>query len=82
MFYVYVLECSDGSLYAGYTNDVKGRLKKHSEGKGGRYTRSRLPIKIVACWNFKNKSEAMKTEAAFKKLSRKEKLERVRKISI
>jgi len=82
MFYVYVLECGDGSLYTGYTKDIKSRIKKHSKGKGGRYTRSRLPVKIAAHWNFKTKSEAMKAEAAFKRLQRKEKLERIRKLSI
>ncbi len=82
MFYVYVLECSDESLYTGYTNNIKTRLKKHAEGKASRYTRSRLPVKIVAHWNFKTKPEAMKAEVAFKRLPRKEKMERIRKISI
>ncbi|MBR0088090.1 MAG: GIY-YIG nuclease family protein, partial [Lachnospiraceae bacterium] len=43
MNYTYILECRDGSLYTGWTNDLEKRLKTHNEGKGGRYTRSRLP---------------------------------------
>ena len=77
MFYVYVLQCKDGSLYTGYTNDVKKRLKMHTEGKASRYTRSRLPVKLIAKWKFGSKGEAMKAEAAFKKLSRREKLRRI-----
>ncbi len=79
MFYVYVLKCRDGSLYTGYTNNLKERLKMHNEGKASKYTKSRLPIRIVAKWAFANKSEAMKSEAAFKLLSRKGKLQRLLK---
>lgn len=74
MFYVYVLECSDGTLYTGYTNDLQGRLEKHNSGKASKYTRSRLPVKIIKSWAFKTKPEAMKREIAFKKLSRNEKI--------
>ncbi len=47
MWFVYILECSDGTLYTGYTNDVDARVKKHNAGKGAKYTKSRLPV--VAC---------------------------------
>ena len=77
MFYVYVLKCSDGSFYTGYTNDIKARLKKHNEGKGGKYTRSRLPVRLVGNWKFATKSEAMGAEAGFKKLTRDEKIKRL-----
>lgn len=77
MFYVYVLKCKDGSLYTGYTDDLKKRLKMHNEGKASRYTRSRLPVRIVAKWPFASKSEAMKHETAFKLLARQEKLQRL-----
>ncbi len=77
MFCVYVLKCKDGSLYTGYTNDLKRRLKLHSEGKASRYTRSRLPVHVVAKWEFSSKSAAMKYEASFKSLPRKVKLEKI-----
>lgn len=74
MFYVYVLKCRDGTLYTGYTNDLKSRLAKHNSGKGSKYTRSRLPFKLVAKWKFSGKSEAMRKEIAFKALPREKKI--------
>ena len=74
MFYVYVLKCRDGSFYTGYTDDVQKRLKLHKEGKASKYTRSRLPVEIVAQWSFESKSRAMKHEIMFKSLTRKEKM--------
>ena len=47
MFYVYVLECSDKSLYTGYTNDLEKRVAKHNAGKASKYTRSKLPVKLL-----------------------------------
>jgi putative endonuclease len=78
MFHVYVLECRDGSLYTGYTDDVKKRVKKHNAGKASKYTRSRLPVRLFASWQFETKSHAMKFEALVKKLPRKEKLAKIR----
>ena len=75
MFYVYVLQCRDGSLYTGYTNDVKKRLKMHNNGKGAKYTRGRRPVELIASWEHKTKSEALKAEASFKRLSRIKKME-------
>ncbi len=74
MFCVYVLRCKDGSFYTGYTDDLKRRLKMHNEGKASKYTRSRLPVELVARWSFASKSEAMKYEIAFKSLPRKSKM--------
>lgn len=71
--YFYVLECSDGSFYAGYTVDINQRLKKHNDGKGAKYTRGRTPVKLLYSEEFKTKSEALKMEISFKKLSRKAK---------
>lgn len=79
MFYVYVLKCKDGSLYTGYTNNVEKRLIMHINGKASRYTRNRLPIELVARWEFKTKSEAMRHEIIFKSLSRKAKMESILK---
>jgi len=75
-YYAYLARCSDQSLYAGYTNDIANREAVHNEGKGSKYTRARLPIQIVYFEEFKNRSEAMKQECAFKRLTKiqKEKL--------
>ena len=75
--WVYVLECGDGSYYTGWTNDLARRLKTHQSGKGGKYTRSRLPVRLIKKWRAKNRSAAMAKEARFKLLSRKEKQIRV-----
>lgn len=70
---VYLLRCRDGSLYCGITNDLPKRLKAHASGKASRYTRSRLPVKLVYSEPQKSKSAALKREAAIKKLSRPQK---------
>ena len=70
---VYLLRCSDGSLYTGITNDLPKRLKAHAAGKASKYTRSRLPVKLVYSEPKRSKSAALKREAAIKKLRRAEK---------
>jgi predicted GIY-YIG superfamily endonuclease len=70
---VYVLRCSDGSLYTGITNDLSKRLEAHAAGKASKYTRSRLPVKLAYSEPQKSKSAALKREAAIKKLSRPQK---------
>lgn len=72
--YTYILKCSDGSLYTGWTNDIKKRLKAHNEGRGAKYTRGRTPAELVYLEAFDTKEAAMKREAAIKKMSRAEKL--------
>lgn len=74
MNYTYLLRCSDNTLYCGWTNDLSKRLANHNAGKGVKYTRSRTPVVLVYYETFETKQEAMKREAAIKKLSRKEKL--------
>ena len=71
---VYVLRCSDRSLYCGITNDLKRRIQQHNCGKGARYTRGRGPVKLVRSWPAENKSAALKAELAFKRLRRTAKL--------
>ena len=71
--WVYVLECGDRSYYTGWTNDLAKRVKAHQSGKGGKYTRSRLPVRFIKKWRAKDRSAAMKREASFKSLNRKEK---------
>lgn len=73
MNYTYILECSDGTYYTGWTNDLEKRLKTHNEGSGGKYTRSRLPVQLVYYETFETKQEAMSREWHIKKLSREEK---------
>lgn len=71
---VYMLRCRDGSLYTGITNDLPKRLKAHAAGKASRYTRSRLPVRLVYEEPQASKSAALKREAAIKKLPRRTKL--------
>ena len=79
MFYVYVLRCRDGSLYTGYTNSISKRLEQHNQGKAAKYTRGRRPVKLLLTVPYTSKSEALKAEIAFKKLSREEKLAYIKK---
>ncbi len=71
---VYMLECADGTLYTGWTNDIEKRLTAHQKGRGSRYTRSRLPVALRYVEHCADKSEAMRREAEIKALSRTEKL--------
>lgn len=74
MNYTYVVKCSDGSLYTGWTNHLKERIEAHNAGRGARYTRSRRPVKLVYYETFDTKEEAMSREWHIKQLSRAEKL--------
>lgn len=65
---VYVLKCQDGTLYTGYTNDLKHRIRMHEEGKGAKYTRGRGPFEIIYTYGFENKSDAMREEYRIKKI--------------
>ena len=69
-----MLACGDGSLYSGMTNDVARRLKEHQAGRGGRYTRAHLPVRLAAVWAYPSRSRAAAAEAALKRLRRKAKL--------
>nr|WP_194241270.1 GIY-YIG nuclease family protein [Bacillus fonticola] len=69
----YVVECADGSWYAGYTNKLAQRIATHNAGKGAKYTRARLPVQLVHSEQYGSKQEAMQREYAFKQLSRAEK---------
>ena len=75
-WWVYVVECSDGTLYTGISTDVAVRVGHHNTStRGAKYTRSRRPVKLATQFPAGSHSEALKQEAAFKKLSRKKKLE-------
>lgn len=66
MYYVYILECVDGTLYTGYTRDVENRVRQHNRGKGAKYTRGRVPCKLVYVEEYKTKSGAMSREWCIK----------------
>lgn len=73
-YYTYIVACSDGTLYTGYTNDLINRVYTHNSGKGAKYTRSRLPVTLVYHEEYDTKSEAMKREYQIKQLTRQQKL--------
>lgn len=75
MWYVYILLCSGNSLYTGSTNDVAKRFLSHKSGKGGAYTRSHKPLRIVHTEKFKTKSEALRREIEIKSWSRTKKID-------
>lgn len=74
-FYTYMVECGDGSLYTGWTTDLAKRLLTHNRGEGAKYTRSRLPVRLVYYEEHATKQEAMQREYAIKQLTRKQKLQ-------
>jgi putative endonuclease len=74
-YFVYILECADGTLYTGSTNDLEKRVLAHNTLKtGARYTKARRPVVLKYFEKFETRSEALKREWTLKKLSRKEKL--------
>ena len=75
MNYTYLLKCSDGTLYCGWTNDLEKRVQAHNAGKGAKYTKTRRPVVLKYHEIFSTKQEAMKREWALKQLSRKENLQ-------
>ena len=74
MFHVYLLICSDNTLYCGYTNDLEKRINAHNNGRGAKYTKSRLPVRLVYSESSRTKSEALVRECAIKHMKRSEKL--------
>lgn len=73
MYYVYIVECKDGSFYTGWTTDIAKRLIKHNQGKGAKYTRSRYPVELRFSEILESKSDAMRRECALKNLTREDK---------
>ncbi len=79
MYYLYIVKCSDKTLYTGITVDLERRMKEHNSSKlGAKYTRARRPVKLVYSKKFRNRSLSSKAEARIKNLSREEKLELVK----
>ena len=77
--YVYLLKCADGTLYCGWTNDLEKRIKTHNEGKGAKYTRSRLPVMLAYSEKFETQIEAQKREYEIKQMTRQQKLKLIEK---
>ncbi|MBP3897004.1 MAG: GIY-YIG nuclease family protein [Mogibacterium sp.] len=73
--YVYILRCSDGTFYTGWTTDPERRTKVHNSGKGAKYTRARRPVELIYYEEFDDKIEAQRREWAIKQLTRAEKEE-------
>ena len=79
MNYTYILECKDGSLYTGWTNNLEKRIKDHNDGKGAKYTKPRRPVVLVYYEAFKTKEEEMRREYAIKHMTRAEKEKMIKK---
>ncbi len=77
MYFVYILECKDGSIYTGITTDVERRFAEHKNGKGGHYTSSRKAKKLLYSEKQKDRSHALKREAEIKRWTREKKLDLV-----
>ena len=69
-YFTYIVRCSDGTFYTGWTDDLDKRLYAHNSGMGSRYTRARLPVELVYKEELTSKSEALRRERAIKKMSR------------
>lgn len=76
---VYILRCGDGSLYTGWTNELERRIKAHQSGRGGKYTRSHLPVELVYYEQYETRHEAMRREWEIKRLSHAEKCSMIEK---
>lgn len=80
MYYLYILECADKTLYTGITTDLKRRIAEHNDTRlGAKYTSSRQPVKLAYSKKFKNRSAASKEEARIKKLKKPQKSELIKK---
>ncbi len=81
MYFVYLLQCKDGTIYTGITTDVKRRLVEHKEGKGGHYTRARKVKRLLYTEKQPNRSSALKREAEIKSWDRKKKLQLIKSLA-
>lgn len=72
--FVYIVRCSDNSLYTGYTNNIEARINKHNAGKGAKYTKIRRPVVLVYQEMYETKSEALRREYEIKTFTRQRKL--------
>ncbi len=77
--YTYIIKCSDGSLYTGWTNNLEKRIEAHNNGNGAKYTKNRRPVELVYSEVFDTKNEAMSREWHIKQMSREDKLKLIEK---
>ena len=77
--FTYIVECSDHTLYTGWTNDLEKRIEVHNTGKGAKYTKTRRPVRLVYFETFATKEEAMSREYHIKRMSRQEKIKLISK---
>lgn len=80
--YTYIVRCSDGSLYTGWTNDVEKRIEAHNAGMGAKYTKPRLPVTLVYVEAYQTKQEAMRREYEIKKMVRAKKIKLIKSASL
>lgn len=78
MDYVYIVKCSDETLYTGYTNNLEKRVQAHNNKKGAKYTKGRLPVQLIYFEKYNSKSEALHREYVIKKMTRKNKLDLIK----
>jgi putative endonuclease len=76
-WFLYALRCADETLYTGVTTDLGRRVSEHSRGQGARYTAGRRPVTLIGAWRFADRSAAQRAEAQFRRLPRREKLQRI-----
>jgi len=79
MWYVYILKCSDNTLYTGITNNLEKRIQAHNIGKGAKYTRGRGPVTLEVSFEFETKGLALKEEYRIKQLTRENKFKLINK---
>ena len=78
MCFVYILKCADDSLDTGWTNNLDKRMDTHNSGNGAKYTRGRLPVKLVYFESYETREEAMRRESKIKRMSRNQKIELIK----
>ena len=81
-WYLYIVECRDGTLYTGITTDIKRRINEHNSGTGAKYTRGKGPVILRHLRQFKNRSDASKAEAKTKKFRRSKKLSIIKRFAL
>jgi len=77
-YFVYILQCSNGTYYTGYTNNLENRIKEHNNGNGAKYLRGKLPVKLVYAKEYHYYENALRRERNLKKLTRKQKEKLIR----
>jgi putative endonuclease len=77
-YYVYIIQCVDGTFYTGYTTNLAARARLHANGRGARYTKTHKPKEVAYAERFSSRSEAMRRERTIKKLSHQQKMELIK----